>query len=75
MRFICGAKGLNAKGIHKEIFTVYNGKCRVKRFTHILAANVSLMTKNLKRKLEDYGFRRTDKAMGHIDVGGVYVEK
>jgi hypothetical protein len=29
------AKGLNAKGIHEEIFPVYGGKCffRVKRFT------------------------------------------
>jgi hypothetical protein len=27
-------KGLNAKGIRKEMFTVYGGKClRVKRFT------------------------------------------
>jgi hypothetical protein len=27
---------LNAKNIHKEIFPVYDGKCRVKRFTTVL---------------------------------------
>jgi hypothetical protein len=27
------AKGLNAKDIHKDMFPVYGGVCRVKRFT------------------------------------------
>jgi hypothetical protein len=34
------SKGLNAKDIHKEMFPVYGGNC---------LANVSLMTKRLKR--------------------------
>jgi hypothetical protein len=33
LRFL-RAKGLNAKHIHKEIFPVYGGVCRLKRFTN-----------------------------------------
>jgi hypothetical protein len=31
VRLLC-AKGLNVKDIHKEMFPVYDGKCRIKRF-------------------------------------------
>jgi hypothetical protein len=43
------AKGLNAKEIHKEIFPFYGGKCLSLKAVHNRAANVSLMTKRLKR--------------------------
>jgi hypothetical protein len=44
------AKGLRAKDIHKEMFPVY--VCHVKRFTTASrnVANVSLMTRSLKRR-------------------------
>jgi hypothetical protein len=44
------AKGLNAKDIHKEKFPVYGGKCLSCKAVHNWVANVSLMTKRLKRK-------------------------
>jgi hypothetical protein len=45
------AKGLNAKHIHKEMFPVYGGKClTLKASCSTLVANVSLMTKRLKRR-------------------------
>jgi hypothetical protein len=44
------AKGLNAKDIHKEMFPVYGGKCSPRKAVHICVANVSLMTKRLKRR-------------------------
>jgi hypothetical protein len=31
--FFFWAKGLNTKDIHKEMFPVYGGGCRIKRFT------------------------------------------
>jgi hypothetical protein len=43
------AKGLNANDIHKEIFTVYGGKCLSRKTVHNWMANVSLLTKSLKR--------------------------
>jgi hypothetical protein len=43
------AKGLNAKDIYKEMFPVYGGKCLSSKAIHIWVANVSLMTKRLKR--------------------------
>jgi hypothetical protein len=42
------AKGLNAKDIHKEMFSVYGGKCLSRKLLHNWAANISLMTKRLK---------------------------
>jgi hypothetical protein len=46
---ILWAKGLTAKDIHKETFPVYGGKCLSCKAVHNWVANVSLMTKNLKR--------------------------
>jgi hypothetical protein len=43
-------KGLNAKDIHKEIFPVYGGKCSSRKAIRNCVANVSLLTKNLKRR-------------------------
>jgi hypothetical protein len=43
-------KGLSAKHIHKEMFPVYGGKCFSRKAVHIWLANVSLMTKRLKRR-------------------------
>jgi hypothetical protein len=47
---ILWAKGLNAKDIHKETFPVYGGKCLSRKGVHNWVANVSLMTKRLKRR-------------------------
>jgi hypothetical protein len=44
------AKGLDAKDIHKETFPVYGGKCLSRKAVHSWVANVSLMTKRLKRR-------------------------
>jgi hypothetical protein len=49
MRFLC-AKELNAKDIHKEIFTVYSGKYLSRNAVHSWMTNVSLMTKRFKRR-------------------------
>jgi hypothetical protein len=43
-------KGLDAKNIHKEIFTVYGGKCLSRKAVHSWMTDVCLMTKNLKRR-------------------------
>jgi hypothetical protein len=43
-------KGLNAKDIHKEMFPVYGGKCLSRKAVHNWVADVSLMTKGLKRR-------------------------
>jgi hypothetical protein len=48
--FLAGKKGLNTKDIHKEMFPVYGGKCLSRKAVHNCAANVSLMTKKLKRR-------------------------
>jgi hypothetical protein len=44
------AKGFNANDIYKEIFPVYGGKCLSRKAVHNWVANVSLMTKRLKRR-------------------------
>jgi hypothetical protein len=81
------AKGLNAKDIHIEIVPVHGGKCLSRKAVHNWVANVSLMTKRLKRRCEsgwgnsweDFysaGFdalvKRWDKCM---NVGGGYFAK
>jgi hypothetical protein len=43
-------KKLNAKDIHKEMFPVYGGKCLSRKAVHSWVANVSRMTKKLKRR-------------------------
>jgi hypothetical protein len=50
--FFLWAKELNAEGIHKEMFHVYGGKCLSHKAVHNWVANVSLMTKRLKRRRE-----------------------
>jgi hypothetical protein len=71
----CGQKGLSAKDIHKDIFSIYGGKCLSRKAVHNWAANVSLMTKRLKRRcgsgrenkrLLCCGFRGTHKAMKQV---------
>jgi hypothetical protein len=49
MRFLW-AKGLTAEDIHKQMLPVYGGKCLSHKAVHNLVTNVSLMTKNLKRR-------------------------
>jgi hypothetical protein len=49
LRLLC-AKGLNAKYIHNEMFPFYGGKCLSCKAVHNWAANVSLMTRRLKRR-------------------------
>jgi hypothetical protein len=44
------AKGLNAKDINKEIFPVLGGKCLSRKADDNCMADVSLMTKKLKRE-------------------------
>jgi hypothetical protein len=50
VRFLLWAKELNAKDIHKEMFPVYGGKCLSREAIHNWVANVSLMTKRVKRR-------------------------
>jgi hypothetical protein len=63
----------------KKYFPVYCGKCLLHKAAHNWVANVSLMTKRLRRQSNDFcaaGFetvvKRWDKC---ISVGGGYVEK
>jgi hypothetical protein len=44
------AKGFNEKDIHKDLLPFYGGTCLSRKAVHNWAANVSLMTKNLKRR-------------------------
>jgi hypothetical protein len=44
------AKGLKEEDIHKEMFSVCGGKCLPRKAIHNCMANVSLMTKTLKRR-------------------------
>jgi hypothetical protein len=50
VRFFLWAKGLNAKDIHKELFSVYGGKYLSPKAVHSWVTDVSLMTKRLKRR-------------------------
>jgi hypothetical protein len=67
-------KGLNAKYIRKETFSVYGGKCLSRKAVHKSVAKVSLMTKKLKRRCRSVwdnsllccGFRCTDKTMVQV---------
>jgi hypothetical protein len=43
------AEGLNANDIHKEMFPAYGGKCLPRKAVQNWVANVSMMTKTLKR--------------------------
>jgi hypothetical protein len=45
----CGKK-TQIKDFHKEMFPVYGGKCLSRKAAHNWVANVSLMTKRLKRR-------------------------
>jgi hypothetical protein len=50
VRYFLWGKGLDAKDINKEMFCVYGGKCLSRKAIHNWLANVSLMTKTLKRR-------------------------
>jgi hypothetical protein len=50
MWFFSVRERLNAKDIYKEMFAVYGGKCLSRKAVHSWVANVSLMTKRLKRR-------------------------
>jgi hypothetical protein len=79
MRYLW-AKGLNAKDIYKEMFSVYGGKCLscktvhnwVKKFSQGLskvaddARPGSEVTEKTVKRLLRCGFRRTGKAMGQV---------
>jgi hypothetical protein len=43
-------KGLNIKYNHKEIVSVYSGKCLLHKAVHNWVANVLLKTKSLKQR-------------------------
>jgi hypothetical protein len=49
------AEGLSAKDIPREMFPVCSGQCLSRKAAHNLVANVSLMTKRLKRRCENGG--------------------
>jgi hypothetical protein len=70
IRAFLWAKGLNAKGIHKEMFPVHGVKCLSLNAIHNWVGNISLTTKRLKRRLRKWlrrhGFRRTGKGMGEV---------
>jgi hypothetical protein len=78
-------KWLNTNDIHKEIIPVYGGKCLSCKGIHKCVANVSLMTKRLKRRcgcgweysqktvwVFDTLVKRRDKC---TNVGGVYMSR
>jgi hypothetical protein len=85
VRFIW-AKGLNAKNIYKEMFSVYGGSvCRVKRFTaggKLFADDEEVETelrKWLRQQSKDFCAAGFDELVTKLDkcinVGGGYVEK
>jgi hypothetical protein len=49
LRFL-GAKEFNANDIHIELFPVYDGKHLSRKAFHNWMANISMMTKSLKRR-------------------------
>jgi hypothetical protein len=55
------AKRFNAKDIHNEMFPVYGGKFLPRKAVHNWVANVSLMTKVLKRKCGNDNSQNTEK--------------
>jgi hypothetical protein len=69
-------KGPNAKNIHKEKFPGCGGKCLSRKAAQNWVANISLLTKRLKRRCGKgwdnsqktlcCGFRRTGKAMRQV---------
>jgi transposase len=74
------AKGLNAKDIHKEIFSVFGGKCLSLKTIHIWVEKfsqrrskiaddtrpVAEVTETTVKRLLCCGFRRTGKAIGQV---------
>jgi hypothetical protein len=75
VRFLC-AKGLNEKGINKEMFPVYGGKCLSLKVVYDWVAIVSLMTKRLERLTQQSkeccaaGFDGTSVSMLVEDMSG-----
>jgi hypothetical protein len=72
--FFLWAKGLNAKGINKEMFPVYGGKCLLRKEVHNWVekhgkrfADGEDVETEVRKWLRHHlcrGFRRTGKAMG-----------
>jgi hypothetical protein len=74
------AKGLNAKGIHREMFAAYGGKCLSCKVVHKWVEKFSLgrskaaddvrpgaeVVETIVNRLLCFGFRRTGKAMGQV---------
>jgi hypothetical protein len=70
------AKELNAKDIHKEMFSVYGGKCLSRKAVHNWVEKFSQgrskvaddagVAETTVKTLLCCGFRRTGKAMGHV---------
>jgi hypothetical protein len=50
VRFFLWATRPSAEDIQEEMFAVYGGKCLSRKAVHNCVANVSLMTKTLKRR-------------------------
>jgi hypothetical protein len=77
------SKGLAAKDIHREIFTVYGGKCLSRKADHNWVANVSVMTKRLKRRCGSGRYNTENTSVLRVSThwysdgvsGGRYVEK
>jgi hypothetical protein len=62
-----GAKGLNVKDIHKEMFPAYGGKCLCNKAVQNWVEKFSQgRSKVAVKRLLCYGFRRTGKAMGQV---------
>jgi hypothetical protein len=74
-------EGLNTKDIHKAMFPVYDGKCLSHKAVQNRVADISLMTKRLKRRCESGRDKQTDfntlvkRWDKCISVCGGYVEK
>jgi hypothetical protein len=73
------AKGLTAKNIHKEMFSVYDGKCLSRKAVHSWVEKLSQGRSKVsddetelrnwlrqQKKLLCYEFRHTGKAMGQV---------
>jgi hypothetical protein len=85
----CGQKGLNAKDIYKEMFPVYSGVCRIKRFTTGSKNSLKDVRKSqmmpdqvrkwLRQQSKDFYAASSDALIKRWDkciiVGGGYVDK
>jgi hypothetical protein len=75
----------NATDIHKKTFLVYGGECLSCKAVHSWVANISLMTKRMKRRWGNGWVNSQKTAVGfkalakrwdnYVNVSGGYVEK